>query len=157
MPRFEHNPANVAASIEVFPKDDYEFIVGEPKPFHGITKSGKNEGKENYGMRFALSIGRGDYQGKRTVYTIFEHNEGSQSVGKQFKMAVLGFGKGRAEEQRFDAEFGGKDWSFDTDSGEVGDAWREMTGQRVTGSLDVEQGQNGDEQQSWKGWRVAGR
>src|SRR5881628_2182946 len=114
MPRFEHNPANDSASIEVLEKNDYDFIVGETKPFAGITKSGKNEGQQNYGMRFGMST-EVNGQTKRTVYTIFEHNQGSRDVGKRFKMAVLGYGKGRAEEQRFDSEWGGKDWAFDTD------------------------------------------
>lgn len=157
MPRFENSPANVSASIEVFPKDDYEFIVGEPKTFFGQTKSGKNQGKDSYGVRFSIAVGKGDYQGKRQVISLYQQSEESQGMGKQFIMAVLGYDKGKAEEERFNADWGGKDWSFDTDSGSVGDAWRELTGNRVIGTLDTKVGDNGDEQQVYKQWRPAGK
>ena len=149
MPRFEHNPSAVTTSIEVFPKDDYEFVIGEPKTFFGQNA----KGNDSYGVRLPLTIGSGDYQGKRTIMSLYFQSEGAQSMAKQFQMAVLGYGKGRAEEQRFNADWGGKDWSFDTDTGSVGDAWRELVGQRVIGSLDTRMGDNGDEQQQFKGWR----
>lgn len=154
MPRFENSPANVVASMEVFPKDDYLFVVGEPKPFFRQN----SKGQDSYGLRVSLTIKDGPYEKKRTVASFYMHSEGAQMMTKQFQMAVLGYGKGRQEEQRFDAEWGGKDWSFDTDSGAVGDAWRELTGKLVYGSLDVSINENsGDEQQQFKGWRVAGK
>lgn len=152
MPRYESNPSAVQSSIEVLPKDDYEFVVGEPKAFERTGAKGVN-----YGVRYGLTVGSGDYNGKRTVVTLYEHTEGAQSMAKRFKMAALGYAGGRAEEKRFDAEWGGKDWSFDTDSGSVGDAWRELVGQRVVGSLDVRMDDNGNENQDFKGWRPLGK
>ena len=158
MPRYESNPANVRSSLEVLETGDYDFIVGEPKPFAGTTREGKNAGNDNYGIRFALTVSDGDMKNKRYIKTCFEHNEGSQSMGKQFKMAVLGYKKGPQEEARFDKDWGGKDWSFDTDSGAVGDAWREMAGKRVTGSLvkEIAKDGSGDERQNEKGWSPYG-
>lgn len=154
MPRFEPNPASVVTSIEVFPKDDYEFIIGEPKTFFRQNQ----KGEDSYGIRISLSIGAGDYEKKRTLVSLYFQSEGAQSMAKQFQMAALGYAKGRAEEQRFDKDWGAKDWSFDTDSGGVGDAWRELVGQRVIGSLDVSINNNtGDEQQNFKGWRPLGK
>lgn len=156
MPRYENSPAAVSATIEVFPKDDYLFILGEPKVFSGVTKSGKNAGKENYGVGFSLTVKDGEKEGKRQFTRCFESSEEAQAMSKQFKMAVLGYDRTKADEARFNAEWGSKDWSFDTDSGAVGDAWREMTGRLVVGILDVEIDKDtGDERQVWKGWRVA--
>lgn len=149
MPRFENDPTKVKASFEVFPKDDYEFVVGEPKSFYRINQAGN----PSYGIRFPLVIGTGAMEGKRAVFNTYQQSEGAQAMGKQFVMAVLGYGKGPAEEKRFDNDFAGMDWSFDTDTGAVGDAWRTVTGKRVIGSLDVRMGDTGDEQQDYKGWR----
>lgn len=151
MPRYEASPAAVTSSIEVFPKDDYLVVIGEPKPFERTAKAGH----QSYGLRVSCTIKEGEFEGKRTVATLYMHNEGSQSMTKQFQMAALGYGKGRAEEQRFNAEWGSKDWSFDTDSGAVGDAWRELTGKLVIVSLDQQINEQGDEQQQFKGWRPA--
>lgn len=152
MPRYENDPTKVASSIEVFPKDDYEFIVGEPKSFFRINA----KGADSYGVRFPVSVAEGPYAGKRTVFTTYQQSEGAQQMAKRFIMAVLGYGAARAEEKRFDADYAGKDWSFDTDTGAVGDMWREASGKRVIGSLDVRMGDDGSEQQDFKGWRVLG-
>jgi hypothetical protein len=151
MPRYDSSPANVQASIEVFPKDDYLFIIGEPKPFFRVTQ----KGTDSYGVRLGLTVRDGSYEGKRTSTTLYYQSEGAQAMSKQFIMAALGYGKGKAEEQRFNQDWGTADWSFDTDAGTVGDAWRELTGKLVVGSLDVQIGDNGDEQQQFKGWRAA--
>lgn len=153
MPRFEANPASVTTSLEVFPKDDYEFVIGEPKTFFRQN----SKGGDSYGIRLPLTIGTGDYQNKRTLVSLYFQSEGAQSMAKQFQMAALGYGKGRTEEERFNKDWGGKDWSFDTDSGAVGDAWRELVGNRVVGTLDVTISDSGDEQQQFKGWRPLGK
>lgn len=143
MPIYNNDPSKVVATFEVLPKDDYELIVGEPKAFE---KTGQNG--VNYGVRYGVTVGSGAMEGKKgQPVSCYQHSEGAQQFSKGFIMAALGFGKGRAEEQRFDAEYGGKDWSFDTDSGQVGDAWRELTGKRVIGSYDIELNPNSGEQQ----------
>lgn len=152
MPRYENDPTKVAASIEVFPKDDYEFIVGEPKAFERTNA----KGAQSYGIRFPVQVAEGDYKGKRTVFSTYQQSEGAQQMAKRFIMAVLGYGAKREEEKRFDADYAGKDWGFDTDTGAVGDMWREAVGKRVIGSLDVRIGDDGGEQQDFKGWRPIG-
>lgn len=149
MPRYENDPTKVTASFEVLPKDDYEFIVGEPKSFYRIN----NAGNPSYGVRYPLTVGSGPMQGKKSSQVCYEQSEGAIAMGKQFRLAVLGYDKGRSEEQRFDKDYAGKDWAFDTDDNSVGDAWRELTGKRVVGSFDVAMGTNGEEQQDVKGWR----
>lgn len=152
-PRFDNDPTKVQASFEVLPKDDYEFVVGEPKAFHRVNKAGN----DSYGIRFPLTVASENAKGKKVVFNTYQQSEGAQAMAKQFMLAVLGFGKGKAEESKFDAEYAGKDWSFDTDTKAVGDMWRMATGQRVIGSLDMTIGDNGDEQQAFNGWRPIGK
>lgn len=153
MARYEFDPSKVAATIEVFPKGDYEFQVGEPKSF--IRKNKKNE--DSFGIRFPVTImediSHGKSKGKRTVVTGYQQSEGAQAMTKQFVMAVLGYANNQTEEKRFDAEQAGKDWGFDPETGAVGDAWRQATGKRVIGQLD--EGKNeetGDPQQKFVKW-----
>lgn len=153
MPRFENDPTKVSASLEVLPKDMYEFIIGEPKSFHRINAAGN----PSYGIRFNLTVADGAAKGKKILFNTYQQSEGAQAIGKQFVMAALGYGKGRAEEVRFDTDFAGKDWSFDTDTGACGDAWREVVGKRVVGNLEVKIDNNGNEQQDYKGWLPFGQ
>lgn len=150
MPIYNNDPSKVVAGFTVLPKDSYEFIVGEPKAFEKTGQKGVN-----YGVRFPLVVATGPMEGtKAQPHVCYEHTQDAEAFGKQFKMAALGFGKGREEEKRFDKEYGGKDWSFDTDSGGVGDAWREMVGKRVIGDYDIGINPNsGEEQQKVLGWR----
>lgn len=152
MPKFEFDPSTVVASIEVFPKGEYEFQVGEPKSF--LRQAGEDK-HDSYGIRYSLVIKLPDeYNGKRTVFSTYYQSEGSQAMAKQFMMAVLGFDKGREAEKRFDEEMRGKDWSFDPQTGSVGDAYRELTGKRVIGSLDQTKNANtGDPMQQFASWR----
>lgn len=153
-PRFEFDPSTVVASIEVFPKQEYEFVIGEPKAFKRTAGEGDKE-HDSYGVRFPLALKAPDgYDGKRTVYSIYLHSEGGQAMGKQFMMAALGFGKGIAEEKKYDAEVRGKDWGLDFETGGVGDAWREHTGKRIIGLLDqAKNNRTGDPMQQFVSWR----
>jgi hypothetical protein len=150
--RFEFDPTLVVASMEVFPKQEYELQVGEPKSF--IRKAGQDQ-HDSFGVRYPLVIKLPDeYNGKRTLFSTYYQSEGSQAMAKQFMMAALGYGKGKQEEERFDRDMRGKDWGFDPATGAVGDAYRELTGKRVIGSLDVGKNENtGDPMQQFKGWR----
>ena len=152
-PRFEFDPTTVVASMEVYPKGEYEFVIGEPKSFQRQAGEDKHD---SFGIRYPLVIKAPDeYDGKRTVFSTYYQSEGSQAMAKQFIMAVLGYGKGKPEEERFDRDMRGKDWSFDPETGAVGDIYRELTGKRVIGSLDVQKNNNtGDPMQAFKGWRT---
>lgn len=153
MPVYNSDPSKVVANFEILPKDDYEFIIGSPKAFD--KKETDNTTVKNYGVRVSVTVASGPMQGKKgQPVNLYQHNDGSLAFSKQFQMAALGYDKGRNEEIRFDNDYKGKDWSFDTDTGACGDAWNELTGKRIIGTLDI--GVNpttGDPQQVVNGWR----
>lgn len=154
MPRFEPDPSKVSATIEIFDKDDYEFVFGEPKAFY--SKNAQTD-KETYGIRFPLTIAEGPRKGGRTILTLYQHNDGSASMSKQVVMAVLGYKNSPADEKRFDGETAGQDWSFDTDTGACGEMWRKMSGKRAICSLDIGTNPNsGEPSQTFKKWRPIG-
>ena len=137
MPRYDFSPDAVFATIPVLPKGEYEFIVGEPKAF--LRQNQK--GQDSYGIRFPLvtaETSNGVKKGTRIFFNTYQQSEGAQAIAKQFAMAVFGFKRTDEEEQRFNSEFAGKDWSFNTDTGVVCDAWMELKGKRITGSVDVQ-------------------
>lgn len=150
-PAFNFDPSSVTSNIEVLPKQEYELQVGEPKAF--IRKNRK--GEDSYGIRYPLTAKAPDeYNGKKVFFSTYYQSEGAQSMAKQFMMAVMGYGKGKPEEDRFNDDFRGKDWSFDPETGAVGDAYRELVGKRVIGSLDVgKNDETGDPTQKFAGWR----
>jgi hypothetical protein len=151
MPRYEPDPSKTsAAGFEIFPKDNYEFIVGEPKAFYRDGQKGPN-----WGVRVALTIANeGPFKGKRYLKTLWYHTDGTAGMNKQFQMAVLGYENNKKGETAFNEAYpAGTDWSFDTDSGAVGDAWRELVGKRVQADLDIKLGDNDNEQQTEAGWR----
>lgn len=136
MPRYDFNPEAVTATIEVLPKGDYEFIVGEPKSF--MRKNRK--GEDSYGIGFPLVLAEdanGKRKGTRIFFNTYQQSEGAQAIAKQFLMAVHGYKRTEEDEKKFNAEFAGKDWGFNTDDKSVGDAWMSAKGKRVKGSLDV--------------------
>lgn len=154
-PNFDFDPTKDTATTEIYPKDDYEIQVGEPKSFLRTAAKDTPDEHLSYGVRFPLTIRGGEYDGKKiNNFSIYHHSDGARTMGKQFLMAVLGYGRSKSEEQRFNEDMAGKDWKCDYETGAVGDAFRELTGKRVIGSLDVQKNkQSGEEQQAFKGWR----
>jgi len=152
MPRYEFNPTSVVANIEVFPKGEYEFQIGEPKAF---SRQAGEDQHDSFGVRYPLVIkAPGQYDGKRTVFSTYYQSEGGRSMAKQFMMAALGYGRGGEEEKRFDSDMRDKDWNFDPDAGTVGDAYRQLSGTRVIGTLDVgKNNKTGDAMQQFNKWR----
>lgn len=151
MPRYEFDPSKAQATIEVFPKDRYHFVVGKPKAF--LKKDEKGNVK-NYGIRFQLTVDEGEFRGKNTIFSAYLHNDGSQSMTKRFQMACLGYGNKPEDEKRFDAEQAGKDWAFDPDTGACGEAWAAFGGCHVYGNVDVGKNTNDDSpQQNFKSWQ----
>lgn len=135
-PMFTFNPADVSAVMEVLPKGEYEFIVGEPQSF--IRKNQKDE--DSYGVRFPLVLAEdsnGKRKGTRIFYNTYGQSEGAQAIAKQFLMAVHGYPRKEEDEKRFNADFAGKDWNYDPNKKTVGDAWMSVKGKRVKGSLDI--------------------
>jgi hypothetical protein len=133
---FTFDPTAVSANIEVLPKGEYEFVVGEPQSF--IRKNKK--GADSWGIRFPLVLAEdanGKKKGTRIFYNTYQSSEGAQAIAKQFLMAANGYGRKEEDEQRFNEEFGGKDWGYNPPAKTVGDAWMSVKGKRVKGSLDV--------------------
>lgn len=150
-PRYNFDPSQASATIEVLPKATYEFQVGEPKSF--IRQNSKDE--DSYGIRYPLTVmTEGPHHNKRVYYSTYYQSDGGQGFAKQFLMACLGYAKTPAEEKRFNAEQGGKDWSYDPETGGVGDGYRQVTGQRVVGDLDISKNnRTGDDMQQFVGFR----
>lgn len=154
---FNFDPSQVAATFEVFPKDEYEFLVTSAKSFFKAA-DGIKKTTDQYGVRFGLKITQsrdGKFNDKKTIYTVYLASDGGQAFAKQFMMACLGYGKTKAEEERFDRETIGADWGLDWDTGGVGEAWKKLVDQRVIGALDTQPNQNNADEmmQQFKSWR----
>jgi hypothetical protein len=151
MPRFEPDPSKVSATIDILEKDDYEFIIGDPKAFQKVDGQGTIT---NYGVRYPVTVAEGTSKGKKQFQTCYQHTEGAQGFSKQFIMAAYGYPVTPAGEKDFDNDFAGKDWSFDTDTGACGEVWRGIAGKRVIGSADVvPNNRTGDPMQQFNSWR----
>lgn len=149
MPEFKYNPADVSAGFPVYPADTYHITLGEPKTFYFTGKENK---ADNYGVQFFSKISSdGKFNGKKFAVKAFMHTDDSKSMTKVFQMAALGFDK--KQEEEFDSQFGSADWSFNTDTNRVGEAWKEMKGKVVEYDLAVKMGESGEEQQQIKGVR----
>jgi len=154
MPRFEHDPANVVATLEVLPKDTYEFIIGQPKSF--FRQNAK--GGDSYGIRYPLVVAEGPMKDKKVLFSTYFQSEGAQAVGKQFLMAGYGFGRTSGDEKVFNQQYAGSDFGFDTDTASVGEMYAELRGKRIVGDLDVRLNEtNGEQQQDFKGWKPFGK
>jgi len=160
MPRYEADPSNVTTSITILPKDEYEFVLGRPKAFERTAKAGH----QSYGVRIPVTVVGGPQNGKRTIISLYLHSDGAQQMAKRFQMAVAGYTVNERNESAYDKDVAGKNWSYDTTDGSVGEAWAEYEGKHVACAVDVgfrkdEQGNavldnNGAEieQQEWGTW-----
>ena len=154
---FSFDPSSVSATLEVLAKGEYEFKVLTCKSF--LKQSGEDR-HDSYGMRYTLQVtlvgrtGDPNANGKKVIFSTYYQSEGGQSMAKQFLMACLGYGKTKAEEERFNREQLGKDWNFNPNDGTYGEGYNDIVGSRVIGSLDVQKNVNTDEpMQNFKGWR----
>ena len=155
-PRYEHDPTKHSAALTVFPKGEYEFVVGKPKAFERQARAGH----QSIGLRFPLKCANGPMEGKKTVFSIYLHSDGGAQMAKRFQMAVGGFAVNEANEAAYDAQAAGKDWSFDPADGSVGAAWAEYEGVHVICDVDVRIEKNDKDeevqQQEWGTWRPIG-
>ena len=152
MPRYTADPTKVSTALAIFPKGDVELKCGKPKAFERQAKAGH----QSYGIRIPVECTSGPNQGKRSVVTLYMHSDGAQSMAKRFQMAMQGYTVTDANEKLFDAWAAGLDWSFDTETGEVGAAWAQYEGRSIIASVDVQMQTNDKgesvEQQEWKSW-----
>jgi hypothetical protein len=154
MPRYEFDPSQDNAVTLVLPKDDYEFVVGEPKSFQ--RKNAKNE--DSFGVRYPLTVAEGQYQGKRIFYSTYYQSQGGRDMAKVFLMAVNGYPRNAEGEEGFNEEFKGADWAFNPEDTSVGEAFRSVVGKRVRGSLDIQPAKDregnltGEQNQQFQTW-----
>lgn len=155
---FSFDPSQVTANLEVLQKGEYEFEILTKKSF--LKQSGADK-HDSYGVRYTMRVtlvgksGDQNAVGKKVIFSTYYQSEGGQSMAKQFLMAALGYGKSKAEEERFNREQLSKDWNFDPNEGTVGDGYNDLDGARVIGQLDVQPNINDATQlmQNFKGWR----
>lgn len=134
MSRYNHDPTQVVAALVVLPKDDYEFKVGKGKAFERTAKAGH----QSYGVRFPMTVVGGPQNGKKTMYSLYLHSEGGQQMAKRFQLACAGMTTNEKSEKLWDQNNAGKDFSYDPETGEVGEGWKEYEGVSVLCDLDIE-------------------
>lgn len=150
MAKFGFNPANVDASIPILPKDQYEFILGDPVAFIGKAIEEGSDKEQNHGVRFPLVVAEGDKKGKRIFFNGYQHSEGARSFTKGLQMTALGYKLRDADEEaRFNTDHANDDWSYDPDTKTCGEGWHAMKGQRVLITIDIGASPNGGQQQKW--------
>jgi hypothetical protein len=151
--RYEPDLTKVQSSIPIFPKGTYEYSVGEPKAFGGTNRKGDPKLGVRYSVR-CEEVHDGDqkFKGKRTIVSLYVHTEDAQGMAKRFILAALGYAVNEQGEKEFDAEYKGRDWSIDPETGAVGDVWREPTGKRVLSDCDIQAGDEGAQFQAFS-WR----
>ena len=142
MPRFSPNPNRVSSTFTTLPKDIYEFVVGEPKPYFQERANGTT----TYGIRFPLTVQGGEYDGKLVTFNGEMYDQdNNETFGmpstKRFAMACLGYPIDDEGEKRFNADTENEDWSFDPgqddpDSRYVGEFWLKLKGCGVRSQLD---------------------
>lgn len=133
--RFTPNLSGVDAGIPLLEHGDFEFVIGEPKAF--IRQSERNGIMVDvYGVSTSLKVVEGpSHIGKTIPWQMYLHTEGSQPMVKQFLMASYGYG--RNGESEFNEQFDGdeENWFIDTETGEVGEAYKGIAGKRIMASV----------------------
>lgn len=135
-PRYEPDLTAVAVNLDLFEKDNWEFIIGEPKAFAREN----DKGQLSVGVRYLLNLAEeqnGHKKGSKQMFSCYIHTDGGMAFSKRFIMAALGFKGTTQSEREFDEQFKGADWSLDPDTSSVGDVWRQPTGRRIICSLEV--------------------
>jgi hypothetical protein len=153
MPTFTPNASKITALMTVLPKDDYEFIVGQPKPYSRTYTDKEGNVQPLVGVGYPLRVAEGTHKDERLYFNAGTENDISMSGSKRFLMACLGFKLDAEGEQAFNEKYSDDAiWTFDPDSGAVGDIWREVVGKRVVCGVDIRTTEKGTFQ-SFKSWR----
>ena len=160
MPRFDVPMDQVRATTRIFDRGEYEIIVKNHQPFLRVRENNDGTTTDVAGVRYYLEmVGQVDaagnvdeeFKGEQVQsLSVYVHTEGGQRGAKRFLMAVLGFD----DEEAFNAEYAGKDFSVDGegDAITVGAVWEEPVGKRFRATLDSEIF-NDEEQQRFRNFR----
>lgn len=141
MPRYTAPVAGELAGIPVLTNGEYEFTVGEMKPFEKEKPATDTKpAVTQFGIRTSLVVTHTPeddedakkYLNKSIPHTLYMHGN-SGSMNKQFAMAVLGYKANQEEEfnEKYPDDVDGNNWHVDTDEQSIGDAWKELAGKRV--------------------------
>lgn len=150
MPRAQFDPSQVAAGIPVLSAGDYEFTIGEKKPFARVN----DENKQVFGVMYQLVTTDEAGNTARIPHSLFMHNPESFPFVKRFLMSALGFDPtDRTSEAEFNAQYSDSIWVEADYEGaeptvkEVGKVFEEVEGQKVAASARiVANKQSGDPQ-----------
>jgi hypothetical protein len=131
---FSFNPAKASATQRIYEKGAYELVIGEPKVF---ARTNAETQKESFGITFPCRMAEGEFVGETYLHNMYMHFDGFEGMVKQFQMAALGYERNREDEERFNADHGGDDWSIDFDAKTCGQGWHGLTGNRIVANFDI--------------------
>lgn len=158
MPRHNPNLATATAAFENLPKGDYTFVIGDAKTFHNKGTNQDGSEKENYGVQYNLRVKGGEKDGKTVVIRHYMHVDTTMGMVKQFMMAALGYALNEVDEAQFNRDYPNADYSFDTDTTELGEMWKKVVGSLVEAAVDIQpQKNNPDRQNQTFRWRPAAK
>ncbi len=140
MGRFSGAPTKATVGFVTLDKDRYEFQLGEPKAYKRTQKS-KDGGDDKIveGIRWPLTVisPEGRFKGKTVTFTSSQDNEISLNQEKALMMAADGAIPKPENEEEWNSAHGGDDFSADSDTGVVGEGYRQYKGRVVAGELDI--------------------
>lgn len=137
MPRHEASPAAVTANFVLLDKGHYSFKIGEGKTF---AKDNSEKSKsDSFGVRYALTVASPSHAAgqKPAPANLYQHSVGAQGFSKQFLIAAMGFRNNAEGEAAFNEAASSLDWSFDTDTGELGSGWASINGSTIEADVEV--------------------
>lgn len=123
-----------SVTFENYPKGDYEMTVGDPKAFLYERKDGKPDSR---GVRYAMRIVGGEYDGKPASFSAFFGDDGANSWLKQLLMSANGFEIDKKGEREFEAWAASQNLNIDFDALTLGEGWHTPVGKNVIASLDL--------------------
>lgn len=153
MPRYDTNMAGVVASIiGNIPAGHYKFKINTPKAFAKFEEKDGIKVLKNYGIRYPVEVVEvvtGDGKvGDKQFFTCYQHTKEAIEYAKAQHMVLCGFDQTREGEEAYNAKYLTGDYSFDTDSGEVGQAWKDCEGSYFEAVVSIKK--DGDnENQKW--------
>lgn len=139
----EFDPTKVTALIQVFPKGDYEFSIGEPKAYQKTNAKGNLTKGVRWGLLCERVVeGDPNMKGEKQFLNGYPSSGATETEGlafiKRYIMAALGYQITVESEKQFNVDMAGKNWGLDYESGACGDMWRAMTGKRFIVTLDAQ-------------------